>query len=266
MENIPRLLLSDLELAVEIEGAFSTELAELVDVNKWGTWADDGSVDHDLIDELDYPIDAEEFRSGVVGYKKLYKILRAFSKPNYASNDSCGIHLHISAKDCSPKILARIVSDLDFMEHIRDVARNNFGEEQSRRLGEDNEYCQFFKGSGDLSHCIRNRDKYRFMRYHPSYNTLEWRFFSALENGNDNVDNIRLFLKEFLKHINGCRTIKNITEIEVNDEEQVVKSFELNLGKGFSPSGRVVELEHSFKASGHYVNMDIPFYVMAKKE
>lgn len=211
-----RIKESDLKLGVELEGAFSRKLADLVWKNDWGNFSGDGSVNlYDLsgkiIEAGQSPIEYAEFKSTATDFKTLKEVLAGFKFPHYATDSSCGLHCHISCSKVKFRDLSFLVSDLDFLRGIKTMAIKKFGAQQVRRLKDNRtiHYYSDYNSVEDLDCGIEESHKYKFVRFHNVYGTLEFRFLYPYCNDPElNIKNIQLLLGKVIDRINGRTALK----------------------------------------------------------
>jgi hypothetical protein len=204
----------------EIEGVFShtliQDLKKKISVKTKG----DGSVQsEDIFGKYNlndsFLEDVEEINVGI--FKKdseLFETLEMIkSKENHFWDSSCGLHFHIKPKRNVEQVKVRII-DMDFLKNIEQFSYANLCKHIKSR--KKNKYCIPYKNILASLNDFKHEEKYRFVRVHPQYNTMEFRFFSACEH---KCENIRTFLDYFVKELNKVKTVKkNTVELEENNQ------------------------------------------------
>jgi len=157
----------------------------------------DGSVNDALISAADFETERDnegaitEINVGVFKrFDEMVKVLEAFNRKNYISDDSCGLHIHIKPK-AGKEFLNGQIFDSDFIENIQHFAWLLCDHIRGERM--ENRYCLPAKTFSRKLRNYKYKTKYTFMGNHPQ-GTTEFRFFSAC---NHKADNVKKFFKYF---------------------------------------------------------------------
>jgi len=237
----------DLTLGVELEGAFSSDLVNLVDERGLGRFRGDGSVELDrLVRRMHKPFASHaEFNTHVVNWEMLQQILELFKAPDYYTDESCGLHLHVGCKKLTPEKMSFLIADLHFLKGIKTMAVNRFGQAQvdrlNRKLSADRYYGDY-RDVEDLDYGIETGSKYQFVRFHPNYHTLEFRFlYPYCDLPARNIDNIKLLLSALCERLNS----KQVWEYPVEIVQEIKRGYckKINIDV---PILRVGDTEHEF--------------------
>ena len=232
--------LEDLNLGIEVEGAFSKSIVNSLG-DKSGEFCGDGSVSSQLRYIIQDTYGKEcasgvgEFNTKIIKQEEVKKILSNFQKPDFACDNSCGLHLHISIDDLDYKTLWGVASDWEFLKKVKKFAIANFGEKQLERSqsGQYGRYSADYIDKFDLirSSTEKNRDeKYRIVRFHNEYKTLEWRFFAMYDDPKINIKNINMFLGLFLEQINSEKKYSKKHSVYIKDDV-MCSDYRVNIGK-----------------------------------
>jgi hypothetical protein len=121
----------------------------------------------------------------------MLKDLKMFDSNNHIFNNSCGLHFHIGMKGDAKKHLELFSTAInyDFMRQLYKEAKT-WCACQKKRLDRDSAYYRFWSNQSTLISNSKSGEKYSFIRFHPSYSTLEARFLSPCEHKVDNVKKI----------------------------------------------------------------------------
>lgn len=152
------------------------------------------------------------------------KEMKLFNKKNHAWNSQCGLHFHIGAKgENKYKQLFGVTSNFQYLKQLLGEAKN-YCEHQNERLNSNwmSRYYAFFTNRRELSDSTRpgNDIKYRFVRFHPEYNTLEFRFLVPCEHKINNVQKLLESLTAYLGRTEKVRAYA-LAETEVRITESV---------------------------------------------
>lgn len=195
----------------ELEGVFSTRLLSLLP--EGGDFKSDGSVrDESIRDRIDIIYRREgnsephhEYASPIFNtYGEMIAALSIFySDPTlYASNISCGLHIHVKGKPGVGRLYQAQIFGMETLGLMQDFAMTKMGTTQKNRFSES-VYCHRYSEVEnyqirDLKHRIDHNEKYRFVRNHPS-GTAEFRFFSPVLKST--VEKVNLFFEFFAETI-----------------------------------------------------------------
>ena len=157
-------------------------------------------------------------------------------KPNHIWNRTCGLHLHIGKKPTnklSYKQLWNAVANIEFLRALHAQA-SNWCECQRKRLLRDNDhYYTMFKNPIDLietyqhQYPLRNwgdgqpSEKFRFLRFHDEYKTLEFRFLSPCKHKVENVEKLISFLTDYLGSSNIWKSEAKVTDKSIHENLKV---------------------------------------------
>lgn len=233
------IALEDLNLGLEIEGAFSDDLVTRLQ-DKVGDFCGDSSVNGSLSADLKSKYKKKsssgirEFKTKIICADKVEDIFNNFQKPDFICDDTCGLHLHVSIDDLDYKALWGVVSDWNFLKKVKKMAIDNFGDKQADRLQGDHigRYARDYLDRRDLimSSTQDRGDKYKFVRFHNELKTLEWRFFALYDKPQQNIDNINMFLQALLEQINSDKIYTQKSEVMFEDNI-ICEDYVINLGK-----------------------------------
>lgn len=217
----------------EIEGVFTKSLIKNLK-KKWQCdEKTDGSVrTHAILSNVNTRhVLAERTQEINVGiFEKqddLFTALKMVNGRTHFFNDSCGLHLHIRPKT-NIEVIQRRVIDLEFIKKVEKFAHDNLCEHVKARR--NNQYCSVHKGLKATRYDFQVREKYRFIRLHPHYNTFEMRFFSPCEH---KVKNIKTFLDYFISELSKIDDTKKGVFIISDKKTEVIAegAFKLRFKK-----------------------------------
>lgn len=185
-----------------------------------------------------------EYESQVYqNFNECLKDLGKFTSKNHIWNSSCGLHFHVGSKQSKRKLLA-IASNLDFLNSLREEAKNWCACQKERLNNKDkeNRFYGPYRSSRDLidSTSGKSNQKYRMCRFHPTYNTLEFRFLCPCEHKVQNVikllNTLTAYLgrKEKIHREAVCETVNLLPLMEVNKKLSDSKQI-LNLNVKLAP-------------------------------
>lgn len=197
-------MLDNFTYGFELEGVFSNALLSHTNIDDY---KHDGSVDiryllipREKLIESDRGYLYTEYASPIfLSLPDMLEHLRLFYvnflTPDavYENNDSCGLHIHIKENTATRSQQANIFTT-KHLTAIRQWTLDNMGEKQKRRL-DSNRYCRpYSTAAKNTLYNVKNQDKYRIVRNHPS-GTAEFRLFSPeLENTPDIIEQFFKFL------------------------------------------------------------------------
>lgn len=190
---------TDFTFGFEIEGIFSIGLPEKLQKFSFSRKSDGSVHSSDIIDDnriirglID---DYTEYNVGIFKNKEdLLNAVRLFENgKNYFMDTSCGLHLHIKPKD---EKIKELFWDLDFISKLENFAFKNLCECQKKRYG--NRFCEVYTNLKYFISDIKNQEKYRFVRNHPS-GTLEFRFFSPCPHKAENIEKFLNYMFRLLE-------------------------------------------------------------------
>lgn len=167
--------------------------------------------------------------------------LKKFTPTTHVWNETCGLHFHIGNKQAlkiNPKTgqlknnkLFGLVSNLQYLKELIEASLTWCACQKSRmeNTNRRTRYYQMYPDSRNLIQSARGRsEKYRVVRFHLEYNTLEFRFLSPCEHKVQNVINL---LNHLTTYLGRNESIHRETEITLEAEPII-----LNLIKNFSPN------------------------------
>lgn len=141
-------------------------------------------------------------------FTDMIKMLKKFTPDKFVYNESCGFHLHIGLKNGQYKKLYNVMSDYNFLMSIYEQAKSWCPCLKDRLMFQDNLYYQTWKNERDLIKTFKgqfqernfNGDslKYRFMRFHEEFKTLEFRFLCPCEHKVANTGKLISLVTDYL--------------------------------------------------------------------
>lgn len=185
---------------------------------------------------------ASEFASPV--YEDLNTALEQlslFNSNTYAFNETCGLHFHIGAKNEKwQKQLWQLVGNYDLLERLHTEALTYCRCQKKRTLSQldpnlgRSRFCEKTKSPLSLIFDFKGSTKYRFVRFHKEYKTLEFRFLSPCQH---KIENVKKLIDTLLDFATSSEAIKEIGQAETRDTKK--ETLELT----FSPR-KAEEVEH----------------------
>ena len=173
---------------------------------------------------------ASEFASPV--YEDIDEALTELSKFNsetHAYNETCGLHFHIGAKNEKwQRQLWQLVGNMDLLERLHNEALGYCKCQKDRTLSQldpnlqRSRFCEKTKTPLSLVMDFKNSQKYRFVRFHNEYKTLEFRFLSPCKH---KVENVKKLLNTLLDFATSSDTVKEIGEAEIREEDSNIIEF-----------------------------------------
>lgn len=116
--------------------------------------------------------------------------LERFNNKTHLYNESCGLHFHIGTRSGrDQKKLWALVGNMEFLKSLHDLALT-FCKCQKERLENTTRFCEFYETPENLIAEFQNSEKYRFVRFHKDYDTLEFRFFTPCKHKVENVQKL----------------------------------------------------------------------------
>jgi hypothetical protein len=164
--------------------------------------------------------------------KELTMFKSGSTKPNHIWNKTCGLHLHIGKKPTnklSYKQVWNATANMDFLRALYDQASNWCACQRKRLLRDNDHYYQMFKNPIDLIETYQHQyplrswggnepnEKFRFLRFHENYKTLEFRFLSPCEHKVDNVEKLISFLTDYLGANNEYKSQAKVTDEPIHE-------------------------------------------------
>lgn len=198
----------------ELEGVFSQDL------NIEGHLGYDGSV-HIGDGEFDFvEYDGREYRSDVFhSLGGMLEQLRIFTSSVYASNDTCGLHIHIKPKNEAGKKLCNAIASREGLNLVAEthIKISKMDRWQNRRRC--SEGCKKYARPYDISDPSlglewKARAKYREVRNHPQ-GTYEFRLFSPQGSVEEREKRIISFFTELFEAV---EKLKLKSQIKVQKE------------------------------------------------
>lgn len=143
---------------------------------------------------------AQEYSSNIFKtFDSCLKALELFkTDETYVYNETCGLHFHIGMKTKSKFTqLYSAATDFDFMRQLYKSA-SKWCPHQAARLNRDGHFYAFWGDRFGLISDMKRGEKYRFVRFHPEYQTLEFRFLCPCE---DKIANVKSLLEEVTMYL-----------------------------------------------------------------
>lgn len=123
--------------------------------------------------------------------------LARFDNETHLYNESCGLHFHIGTRSGrDQKKLWSLVGNMEFLKSLHELALT-FCKCQKQRLENTTRFCEFFETPENLIAEFQKSEKYRFVRFHQEYGTLEFRFFTPCKHKIENVQKLVNAILEF---------------------------------------------------------------------
>lgn len=157
---------------------------------------------------------AQEYASKVnKDFDSILEELGKFVSNKHAWNKTCGLHFHIGIKPgCKPsyKKLWNATADYDFLMNLYKQSIGWCECQRNRMLFNDNHYYAFWKNPYDLAATFNHQyplrdfnrgstsEKFRFLRFHTDYNTLEFRFLAPCDHKVENIKKLISYLTDYL--------------------------------------------------------------------
>lgn len=215
----------------EIEGMFSNQLIRTMP----GSFKFDGSVRF-MSSEIDSfrsrcntsmntSGSYSEYTSKILSYDKMIKELEKFDDSNYAFNNTTGLHVHISMGNDTEKNrkMMALFCNYVLIAKLQKYALT-FCECQKDRLVSRHKYCEPYRTRRVLLSSYKSSSKYKFVRFHSYYNTLEFRFLKPCEH---KVENVKKLVDYVVKYYSQQLLIKNRQSIDESPEK--VETMNINL-------------------------------------
>lgn len=169
---------------------------------------------------------AQEYASSVFSnFDEALQQLSLFKLPEYNWHYTGGLHIHIGIKNDDVKKLWSAASNIQFMKKLHGRALKWCTHQRERLLSTSrgDRYYKFWDNPDTLIDDTLSGKKYKFVRFHQTWNTIEFRFLSPCEHKEQNFKNLMEYLTQYLGN-SFETTIKG--EIET---EQSSKLHEINL-------------------------------------
>lgn len=116
--------------------------------------------------------------------------LARFNAETHLYNESCGLHFHVGTRSGrDQKKLWALVGNMEFLKSLHELALT-FCKCQKQRLENTTRFCEFYETPENLIAEFQNSEKYRFVRFHKDYDTLEFRFFTPCKHKVENVQKL----------------------------------------------------------------------------
>ena len=178
------------KIGMEIEGEFSEELKEKIDLLAIGNWTHDGSISRCMtetgrmlprghkkklidIEFVSIPFEIDE--EGIEKIKKFFSLLKEYyKKGEFHYNRTMGLHIHVSF---TSKLPVEIWSGA-FVEYFRAGLIEKFPEMYRRRLS-NSTYCKKIENEKEIAF---GEDRYREINFKPAFEkhgTIEFRIFAS---------------------------------------------------------------------------------------
>jgi hypothetical protein len=113
------------------------------------------------------------------------------------------------------------------------MAMEKFGDEQVKRLGRKALAERFYgdyRDVEDLDYGITTGSKYQFVRFHPQYHTLEFRFlYPYCDDPQKNIDNVYLLLSALCERLNGSQSWSYPVEIFQETKRDYCKKIKIDI-------------------------------------
>lgn len=169
----------------------------------------------------------EEFASDILESKQaLFDLLDNFNKDNFYSNDSCGVHLHISVNR-DKNITHFLASDYKFVCALQSES-GIFDCCKVMRQRRNINYCKNYDNREELSKAFASHDKYRTVRFHPQ-GTLEFRLLGYCEHLKDNINKIDELVRNRVSELSSVfLSRKLIAKKTLRVSSKKVKNIKLN--------------------------------------
>ncbi len=212
---------------VEIEGVFSNTLIKNLKSKIEVKTKTDGSVQDDRIiakyklSSDDIVDNCQEINMGI--FKKQSALMEVLtmveSQKLHFWDRSCGLHLHIKPKKDIGLIYDKII-DFAFLQNVENFAYENLCTHIKRR--KSNTYCLPYKDLCKTVEDFQESEKYRFVRLHSNYKTMEFRFFTPCEH---KCENIKTFLDYFIHFPLSSTSFsaKYLIEGNIKEDKRVVR-------------------------------------------
>ena len=187
----------------EVEGAFNRNLFD--SLASGGTFKQDGSVSindgENFIDDDDRIVCensggsfSTEYASPIFrNLDSAIAQLALFTKPNYYSNKSCGIHFHIGYGKNKNALFNKFMDEPILLQLQKQFLPLMCKCVTERISGGNAHWCNlhdnFYKGFASF-------DKYKAVHFHTGYNTIELRLFAPCKHL---LNNLRAVLTEFYR-------------------------------------------------------------------
>ncbi len=179
---------------------------------------------------------AQEYASKVIKtMEELLAEVSKFDKQTHIWNKTCGLHLHIGNKPrCKPgyKKLWNATGNLDFLRKLSDEACTWCECQRTRLICNDDLYFQFWKNPYDFISTFNQKyplrafshsdpcSKFRFLRFHDTLHTLEFRFLAPCEH---KVQNIKKLLSLLTDYLGSDSTYENQANVDEKPVHETVK-------------------------------------------
>lgn len=165
-------------------------------------------------------------------FEECLKDLKKFTPKTHIFNETCGLHFHIGLKGQENKEtitdnfgniinqnkLFSLGSNLDYLKSLWGNAKT-WCDCQKTRLESNRaeRFCAIYRDSKDLKNSTTGvrEQKYRMVRFHREYNTLEFRFLCPCEH---KIQNVIKLLNNFTGYLGRKETIHReaMVETEIN--------------------------------------------------
>lgn len=150
-------------------------------------------------------------------------------------NKTCGLHLHVGIRpNHRPgyKKLWSAAANLEFLRELSDESQTWCECQRTRLIVNDDLYYQFWRNPYDLISTFNKKyplrafnhqdpsEKFRFMRFHRDFKTLEFRFLSPCKHKVENVKKLVSLLTDYLGSEN---TYTSISKVNTNPKVEEFK-------------------------------------------
>lgn len=154
-------------------------------------------------------------------------------KPTHIWNRTCGLHLHIGKKPTnkiSYKQIWNATANMDFLRTLYEQAGNWCTCQRKRLFRDDDHYYAMFKNPIDLIETYQHQyplrtwrnegpnEKFRFLRFHEDFKTLEFRFLSPCEHKVGNVERLISSLTDYLGSSNIYKSDAKVTDKPISEK------------------------------------------------
>lgn len=175
-----------------------------------------------------------EISSKVLSKEDLFAFLKKLKKAvkdGWWFDKSCGIHLHFKSKDK----MFRDYKTYNFINKAQNYAKKKYKKlVDTGRLGGNSQWSKCYGEYSNWKDAFNTGDKYRFIRNHYHYGTLEARFFSPLTNFYEEIT-------DFVNFITGYE-YNDVTLNYMPDlNETTTEKF--TLGRGMGEKGTATTID-----------------------
>lgn len=198
---------------IEIEGLFERRFAvknkKFIDDIKTDCSVHSGDIRYANRTKMKNVMEETEIASKKLSFDDACDYLSELSSGrNRYYDDSCGLHLHVGTDNNNASIanvawnykLISKMQKLKYCIHATDRIHNS-------------KWCNPYRTKKQL--VDERGEKYRFVRYHSEYNTLEFRFLAPCSHAKKNI---LMLLAELQKYLNASEHMSN-DKIEIDTDE-----------------------------------------------